>query len=86
MGWSLGIKIPRFDEKEASVTVNIEEGKNASKKTTDDADKNTGENEIIHKDKETVVTIEDEKKTLEYQETMNFDIENIASTGQQIWR
>ena len=39
MGWSLGIKIPRFDEKEASVTVNIEEEKNTDKKTTYDAGK-----------------------------------------------
>ena len=31
---------PKFDEKEASVTVNTEEEKNAVKKTTYDADKN----------------------------------------------
>ena len=30
--------------------------------------------------------MEKEKNTLEYQETMNLDIENIASTYQQIWR
>ena len=34
---------------------------------------------MIHKDKEKVVTIEEEEK-------MNLDIENIASTSQQIWR
>ena len=33
-----------------------------------------------------MVTIEDEKKTLEYQETMNIDVENISSKSQQIWR
>ena len=33
-----------------------------------------------------IVTIEEEKNTLEYQETMNLDIENIASTNQQSWR
>ena len=33
-----------------------------------------------------MVTIEEERKTLEYQETMNLDIENIASSSQQIWR
>ena len=33
-----------------------------------------------------VVTIEEYNKTLEYQETINLDIANIASTGQQIWR
>ena len=33
-----------------------------------------------------MVTIEDDKKTLEYQETMNSYIENIASTSQKIWR
>ena len=32
-----------------------------------------------------VVTIEEEEKTLEYQETMNLDIENIASTNQKLW-
>ena len=32
-----------------------------------------------------MVTIEEEKKTLEYQDTMNLDIENISSTNQQIW-
>ena len=32
-----------------------------------------------------MVTIEEEKKTLEYQETMNSDIENIAITSQKIW-
>ena len=31
-----------------------------------------------------MVTIEEERKTLEYQETMNLDIENIASISQQI--
>ena len=30
--------------------------------------------------------MEKEKNTLEYQVTMNLDIENIASTYQQIWR
>ena len=40
---------------------------------------------MIHKDKETVVTIEEESKTLVYQETINLDSENISSTGQQIW-
>ena len=33
-----------------------------------------------------MVTIEEDKKTLEYQEKMNLDIENISSTSQQIWR
>ena len=33
-----------------------------------------------------MVTIEEEKTTLEYQETPNIDIENVASTSQQIWR
>ena len=39
------------------------------------------ENETIHKDKR-VVTIEEEKKTLEYEETKHLDIEKIASTNQ----
>ena len=33
-----------------------------------------------------MVTIEEERNTLEYQEGMNLDIENIASTSQWIWR
>ena len=32
-----------------------------------------------------MVTTEEEINTLEYKETMNLDIENIASTSQQIW-
>ena len=33
-----------------------------------------------------VITIEEEKNTLEYQETMNVDIENVASKIQPFWR
>ena len=33
-----------------------------------------------------MVTIEEEINTLEYQETMNLDIENVASTSQQTCR
>ena len=33
-----------------------------------------------------MVTIEEERNTLEYQETINLEIENIASTSQQVWR
>ena len=33
-----------------------------------------------------MVTIEVERNNLKYQETINLDIENIASTSQQIWR
>ena len=33
-----------------------------------------------------MVTIEKEMNTSEYQETMNLDIEDIASTSQRIWR
>ena len=47
-----------FDEKEAIVTGKTDEEKNTAKKTTDDTDSNAGDNEIIHKDKEKVVTIE----------------------------
>ena len=32
-----------------------------------------------------MVTIEEENNTLEYQEKMNLDIENIDSSSQQIW-
>ena len=30
-------------------------------------------------------TIEEDRTTLEYKETMTLDVENIASTSQQIW-
>ena len=33
-----------------------------------------------------MVTVEEERKNLEYQKTMNLYIENISSTSQQIWR
>ena len=33
-----------------------------------------------------MVTIEEERNNLEYQETMNLDIEKVASASQQIWR
>ena len=57
---------PKFDEKEASVTGKTEEDKNTAKKTIDDADKNAEDNEIIHKEQGKVVTIEEERKALEY--------------------
>ena len=78
-------RTPNFDEKEASVTGKTEEEKQYIYKTSDDDDANAEDDERIHIDKEKVVTIEEEKKTLEYQETMNLDIENIASSSQQIW-
>ena len=56
------------------------------KKTTDYDDTNTEENEIICKGKDKVVTIEEEMNTLEYQETISLDIENISRKSQQIWR
>ena len=33
-----------------------------------------------------MVKIEEEGKTLKYQETMNLEIENIAITNKQVWR
>ena len=50
-------RTPNFDEKESSVTGKTEEEKNTAKKTTYDADSNAGDNEIIHKDEEKLVTI-----------------------------
>ena len=79
-------RTPKFDEKVSSVTGKTEEEENTAKNTTYDADKNVEESERINKYKEKVVTIEEERKTLEYQETVNLDIENITSTSQQIWR
>ena len=74
-----------FYEEGDSVTGKIEEEKNTAKKTHD-AEENAGDNERIHKDKEKVVTIEEEMNTSEYQETMNLDIDKIPSTSQQFWR
>ena len=50
-------RTPKFDEKDASVTGKIEEQKNTEKKTTDYADANAEDNEIIYKDKEKLVTM-----------------------------
>ena len=44
-------------------------------------DENAAENEIINKDKVKIVTIKEYKKILEYQETVNLDIEKISSTS-----
>ena len=77
---------PKFYEKQASVTGNKEEEENAAKKNTEDADENSEEKEIFHKDKDKVDSVEEEKKTLEYQEILNLDIEDIASTNQKNWR
>ena len=46
---------------------------------------NTEANKINDKNKDMVVAIEEENKTLEYQETMNVDIENFSSTNQPFW-
>ena len=46
-------------------------------------DENAEENEIINKDKVKVVTIKEYKKILEYQETVNLDIEKISSTSKK---
>ena len=77
---------PNFDENQASVTGNTEEEENASGNTNDNADENSEANEINDKNKDKIFTIEFENKTLEYQETMNVDIENISSKNQHIWR
>ena len=42
-------RTPEFYENQTSVTGNTEEEENAAEKTTDDADENGEENEIIHK-------------------------------------
>ena len=62
----------------------MEEEENSDKKTTYDADENAEENERIHKDKDKVFTMEEEKQTLEYHQTMSLGNENIASTNQKI--
>ena len=63
-----------FYENQASVTGNKEEEDNTAKDTNDETDENAETNEINGKNKEKVFTTEEEKKTLEYQETMNLDI------------
>ena len=79
-------RTPKFYENQSSVTGNTEDKENAPEENNYDADENEESNEINDLKKSKVVTIEEEKKTLEYQETMNLDIENIDSTNQQIWR
>ena len=51
---------------------------NLSEETNYDDDVNAEANEIDDKNKDMVVTMEEDNKTLEYQKTMNLDIENIA--------
>ena len=63
-----------------------EEEENVAEETNEDADVNSKSNEINDKNKDMVVTIKKDKKALEYQETMNLDIENILSTDQPFWR
>ena len=57
----------------------LQEKENVSEDTNDDADVNTEANKINDNIKDIVVKFTEEKKTLEYQETMNVDIENISS-------
>ena len=54
-----------------------EEEQNVAEETNDDTAVNTEANEINDKNKHMAVTIEEENKTLEYQETMNLDIGNL---------
>ena len=63
-----------------------EEEETVAEDTNDYADVNAEANEINDKKKYMVVKIEEENKTLGYQETMNVDIENIASKNQPFWR
>ena len=51
-----------------------EEEENVAEYTNDDADVNAEANKISDKNKDMVVTIREEKKTLKYKETMNVDI------------
>ena len=83
---SLKKRTPKCDGNHASVTGNTEEEENAAEQTYDNADENEEANEINIKNKDNVVTIKEEKKTLEYQKTMNLDIETIASANQQFWK
>ena len=89
---------PGVDAKQASVTGKAEEqsvsrGKknpvllqqeeeSSSGETNDNADVNAEANEINDKKKDMVFKIEEENKTLEYQEKMNVDIKKIDSTKQ----
>ena len=70
-------RTPNFYEKEAIVTGKTEEEKNTAKKTTDYDDANVEDDGRIHKNKGKVVTIEEERNTLEYKETMNLYIEKF---------
>ena len=50
-----------------------------AEEANDDADVNAEANEINDKNNSMVVTMKEKKNTLEYQETMTLDIENISS-------
>ena len=63
-----------------------EEDENLAEETNDDADVNVEANNLDDNNKDMVVTMKEEKKTLEHQETMNVDIGNIASKKQLFWR
>ena len=55
-----------------------EEEENVYEETNDDADINAVSNKVDDNNEEIVVTIEEDNKTLKYQERMNADIENNA--------
>ena len=56
-----------------------EEEKQEAEEANDDADVNIEANKIDKNNNATVVSIKEEQKTLEYQETMNADVENTAN-------
>ena len=60
-----------------------EEKENVAEDTNDYADVNVEANKVYGNKKNIVVTMKYEKKTLEYQKTMNVEIENISSEKQQ---
>ena len=87
---------PVVDDIQASVTVNTieqsdsEGGKNPiflqeSEDANNDTGVNAEENKSMKTTKHMVVSIEEEQKTLEYQETMKLDVENIANNNNNKW-
>ena len=52
----------------------------------DDSDVNTVANKIDKDNNGMIISMEKEQKTLEYQETMKVEVENISKNKKAIWR
>ena len=60
--------------------------KKEAEESNDVADVNTESNKIDEDKNGMIISMEEEQKTLEYQETMKVDVENIAKNKTINWR